>query len=157
MVEATIIYTTNVIQAGLLAWAMSILVGKEASKKQIALFAVAYGLTVPLSRKIYIFFELPFYTHTLILLIWAFVLYLTIIRLSAFKAVIATLLGILFFLIIDGLIIIQISNLFNISIEAASTNIWLYFLLANVINLCFLFIIAINKIFGFSLFVKENE
>lgn len=155
MHDIIVIYGNNLIQAGLLGWAMTLLVGKRPTLNQIFTFALAYGLAVPLSRLIYDLLPVPFFTHTILLFFWAIVLYWVVFKLPIVKAIIAGLIGIIIFFIVDGLLIIQLVRIFNITIEAGEANYLFLTFVFLTINICFIGIIILNKITGFSIFKEK--
>jgi len=111
------IYLVNIIQAGLMALAMTTVIGEKQGTRKLIIFALAYGLAVPLFRNIYYFINVPFFTHTFMLVIWALLLYFLMMGITPLKALAGSLLGMIVSFIVDGLLIAQIMRLFNISLE----------------------------------------
>jgi hypothetical protein len=146
------VYTVNIIQAGLMALAMTTVIGEKPGSKRIIIFALAYGLAVPIFRSIYNFINAPFYTHTFILVIWAFLLYFLVIGMEPLKALIGSLLGMIISFIVDGVLIIQIMKVFNITVESVLANPIIFILLTSITSLVFLMIYLLSSVVGITLF-----
>ncbi|MDW7675161.1 MAG: hypothetical protein SCK28_11570 [Bacillota bacterium] len=146
----------NIVQAALLSTSMILMVGEKIRKNEIVAFAIIYGLAVPLARSIYGVMHAPFYTHTMILITIAILLYKFLIKLSWLKAAAATLLGVTIMFITDALIVVQVIKLFDLTVQEITNNMVLYTLLTSITSLVMLLIIVLNRITGISLFNPQD-
>lgn len=122
----------------------------EINFKKIGLVGVIYGLAIWVVRGIYNYFDVPFGTHTFILMLIFLILVKVISKTNWNTALGATLVSSCLVMLgsaLSGPVI----QLFHLDVQDVLKNPWLYVAVGNIENVFLVAMLVINNVSGFTL------
>ncbi|ATW27328.1 hypothetical protein [Candidatus Formimonas warabiya] len=129
--------------------------------KNVLVPVFVFGLVIWLVRKLYIYFQIPLGTHTLVLL----VLFCVILRIF-FRLNITYILGIAFLdfslVMLGGGLTVYFYKIFNVQPEFVLDHAWMHILMGQVENIFLIILLLILELFNISIFkimrkIEENR
>ncbi|GAW91431.1 hypothetical protein [Calderihabitans maritimus] len=126
------------------------LFGQNSGLKILMAIGVIHGLAVWLIRGAYLYYHIPFGTHTLILTVILFLLIRMLARVSWGEALGATLTSVSLVIIgssISGIIV----QFYHLNVQDIMNNTWLHVLIGHTENVFLVLLLVINSVFGFTI------